>query len=132
MKKIVSIAFLSLLFFSFVGSVSANGLVPCDLTGENRCTFCDIFQLIDNIIDELLLRIIPVLSALMIAIGGGMYIISQGNPEMLARVKKLFTGIVIGLVIIYGAWAIVYLFLSVIGGAAWMGFGEGWWEIKCQ
>ncbi|MDP2910258.1 MAG: hypothetical protein Q8N58_00505 [bacterium] len=136
MRKLLLIIFLSLLFFnSFSVPVLAQedrGLVPCDLTGENRCTFCDLFIMFDNIVDFLLLRIVPILTAAMIAVGGFMYVISQGKPETLSKVKSLFTNIVIGLAIIYGAWAIVNTFLMIIGVQGWTGLREGWWQINCQ
>ena len=128
-KKIVLIVFLGLFFLIF-NSVQAAGLVPCGGPGEDVCTLCHFFVMLDNIIDFLLFRVVPVLGALMIAIGGVMYIISQGKPEMLSRVKNLFTAIIIGLVIIYGAWLIVNLFLTTIGVAEWTGLGT-WWEISC-
>jgi len=128
-KKIVLIVFLGLFFLIF-NSVQAAGLVPCGGPGEDVCTLCHFFVMLDNIIDFLLFRVVPVLGALMIAIGGVMYIISQGKPEMLSRVKSLFTAIIIGLVIIYGAWLIVNLFLTTIGVAEWTGLGT-WWEISC-
>jgi len=87
--------------------------------------------MLDNVIDFLLIYIVPSLAALMIAIGGGMYIISRGDPEMLSRAKRLFTAIVIGLLIIYGAWLIVNLFLTVIGTTIWQGPGQGWWIFPC-
>ena len=128
--------FLSLLFFnSFSGLVLAQenrGLVPCDLTGEDRCTFCDLFVLFDNVVDFLLLRIIPILTAAMIAVGGFMYVISQGKPEMLNKVRSLFTAVVIGLLITYSAWVIVNAFLMIIGVQDWTGLREGWWQINCE
>lgn len=140
MRKILLITFLGLLFFnSFPSLISVQeeqGLVPCDLTPGGPhghvCAFCDLFVLADNIIDFLLLRIIPVLAALLIALGGFMYIIGRGSPDELARVKKLFTSVGIGLLIIYGAWLIVFSFLFVFGGVAWEGFGEGWWVVYCD
>jgi hypothetical protein len=144
MRKLLLIFFLSLLFSSsfFIVSVNA-GLVPCDLTGPNRCTFCHLFVLFDNIVDFLLLPpppigppagggIVPILTAVMITVGGFMYVISQGKPETLSKVRSLFTAIVIGLVMIYGAWAIVNTFLMIIGVQGWTGLREGWWQINCQ
>lgn len=127
MKKISLILFLSLLFFSLMPiSVSAQGLVPCGNPGQPNCELCDFFIMLDNIIDFLLLDLIPVLAAIMIAIGGFMYIISRASPEKLTTVKSLFTAVAIGLLIIYGAWLIIDLFLVTIGAASWGGFGEGW------
>lgn len=141
MKKIFSIIFLSLLFFSFFIVPVNAGLVPCGLSEDDpdqsgdqtvSCTLCHFFVMIDGIIKFLLGYIVPPLAALMIAIGGGMYIIGQGKPEMLARAKKLFTSVVFGLLIIYGAWLIVNLFLTAIGTTVWEGPGQGWWIIPCD
>ena len=160
MKKIFSITFLSLLFFSFAVPIQAQwqecnssdcpkgeriqsccplpppdgGLVPCGTTCCS-CQLCDFFVMLDRIIDFLLIKIVPPLAALMIAIGGGMYIVSQGNPEMLGRAKKLFTSVVIGLIIIYGAYVIIGLFLMTIGladgtqgGPNWYDIYKSWWK----
>jgi len=158
MKKVFAVFFLSLLFFSITASlVSADcttksgefcpscpepgGLVPCGRNCDDPttskcecepCKLCDFFVMIDKWIDRLLFMVVPSLAVLMIAIGGGMYIVSQGNPEMLGRAKKLFTSVVIGLLIIYGAWLFVNTFLMAIGVAEWTGLKEGWWIIPCD
>ena len=118
------------------------GLVPCgrscddpttdDICECEPCTLCDFFVMIDKIIDFLLFYIVPPLAGLMIAIGGGMYVFAFGRSEMISRAKKLFTAVVIGLIIIYGAWVIVNTFLIAIGAAQWQGFGQGWWIIECR
>jgi len=139
MKKTILIVLLGLLFFSFFTPVYA-GLVPCGLSEDDPdqpgdqtvpCQLCHFFVMIDNIIDFLLFRIVPVLAALMIAIGGAMYIVSQGQPEKLSRAKGLFTAVVIGIIIIYGAWAIINTFLTFIGVAEWTGLNH-WWIINCE
>ena len=68
----------------------------------------------------------------MIAIGGFMYIISRASPEKLTTVKSLFTAVAIGLLIVYGAWLIINVFLMTIGALSWSGFGEGWNVINCN
>ena len=140
MKKISLILFLSLLFFSFFAIPVNAGLVPCGLSEDDpdqpgdqtvACDLCDFFVMLDNIVDFLLTRLVPVLAAIMIAIGGFMYIISRANPDQLTKVRSLLTAVAIGLLIVYGAWLIISTFLAVIGAASWEGFGEGWWIINC-
>jgi len=139
------------LFFSFAASIQA-GLVPCGLSEDDPeqpgdqtvpCKLCHFFVMLDMWIDRLLFMVVPPLAVLMIAIGGGMYIVSQGNPEMLGRAKKLFTSVVFGLLIIYGAYVIIGLFLMTIGladgtqgGPNWYDIYKSWWkegffEIPC-
>ena len=55
--------------------------------------------------------VIPVLASFMIVIAGVSYMLSQGQPEKLAAVKKIFTSIAIGLFIAYAAWIIIEMFL---------------------
>jgi len=160
MRKAFAVFFLSLLFFSLAISVvyakdadwckdipiekRVGGLVPCGracddpTTPEDEtapCKLCHFFVMIDKWIDRLLFMVVPPLAALMIAIGGGMYIISQGNPEMLGQAKKLFTSVVIGLLIIYGAWVFVNTFLMFIGINEFNQFKtlpQDWWIIPCD
>lgn len=164
MRKVLPIIFLSLLFFSLTTNVvqakdeewckdipiekRVGGLVPCgrscddpstkDIDESESCKLCSFFVMIDNWIDGLLLIFIPSIAVLMIAIGGVMYIFSQGNPEMLGRVKKLFTAVVIGLLITYGAFLIIGLLLKFIGLADWTtDIYYNWWdkglfEIPCD
>ncbi len=139
-----------LLFFPFV--VSANGyqtgLVPCGGPGD-PCTLCDFFVMFDRIIDFLLVPtiynnyfpLVPAIGALMLAIGGFMYIFAysgmgemteKGGPKLVGQAKKVFTSVVIGFIIIYGAWLLVGLFFQAIGTSEWTGLREGWWEIECD
>ena len=147
MRKAFAVFFLSLLFFSFFIVPVNAGLVPCGLSQDDLeqpgdqtvpCKLCHFFVMIDTWIDGLLFMVVPPLAALMIAIGGAMYIISKGNPEMLGRAKKLFTSVVFGLLIVYGAFLIIGLLLKFIGLADWTTeIYQNWWrdgffEIPCD
>jgi len=132
MKQIFFIIFLSLLFFSlFFNVVFARGLVPCggcaiDFVGEEcpqpepDCDLCLLFVMFGNVVNFILFKIIPSLAALMIAIGGFMYIfaysgIGGGGPEWINRANSLFKSVIIGLLIAYGAWLLVNAFFFAIG-----------------
>lgn len=117
------------------------GLVPCGrscgdpTTSEDEaepCQLCHFFVMIERWINGLLFKIIPALAALMIAIGGGMYILSRGDPEKLSQAKKLFASVALGMVIIYGAFLIIGAFLFIIGLATtpvdWNNFYQSWWK----
>ena len=111
------------------------GLVPCGTPGC-PCTFCDIFVMFDRIVDFILFRIIPPVAALMLAIGGFLYILAFANPEgagpeRLSKAKTLFKAVMIGLLIVYAAWIIVNTFFMMIGVNDWTGLREGWWTIEC-
>lgn len=145
MRKILAVIFLSLLFFSITATLvlaggtgcpkEGEGLVPCGNVPSCPCELCDLFVMIDRILDFLLFKIVPVLAALMIAIGGFMYIFAFGKPETISQAKRLFTAVAIGLLIIYGAWVIINTFFAMIGLSD---FGlkltgpDKWFIINCK
>ena len=137
MKKSFLIFSISLLFLFVlgVGQVSADDpkpLVVCDLTGENACTFCDIFVMFQGWFNGMMTVVLPTLAAFMIVIAGVSYMLSQGQPEKLLAVRKIFTSIAIGLFIAYAAWIIIELFLMTIGVVGWTGLANGGWSsINC-
>ncbi|PIR71560.1 MAG: hypothetical protein COU43_01940 [Candidatus Nealsonbacteria bacterium CG10_big_fil_rev_8_21_14_0_10_37_25] len=53
-----------------------------------------------------------------------------GSPNWIIQAKSLIWSVVIGLIIIYGAWLIVSLFFQIIGIAEWTDL-KTWWQIKC-
>lgn len=110
--------------------VHEQGIVPCRLIGENRCTLCHFFEMLNRIVNYLLFCLIPPLAILMLVIGGFLYIgaVLEFLPSGIATLsqgKRLFTSVAIGLLIAYGAWLIINLFLLALG------YKENWWEIEC-
>ncbi len=145
MKKAFLVFFLAVFVLIPLISLAA-GLVPCGGEGEPACQLCHFFVLFKNIIDFLLFKIVPPLAVLMIAIGGFMHIFAyvgpaeilsggtKGGPAMISQAKKLFSSVVIGLLIIYGAWLVVSTFFMVIGINEFNEFKtlpQNWWKINC-
>ena len=100
------------------------------------CTFCHFFVMLDGIIDFVLFQLVPVIAVLMLVIAGVMYVgaifeLVPGGWETFSRAKKIFTSIIIGLVIIYAGWLVINLFFNVIEVAEWTGLRGGWFSIKC-
>ncbi|MBU3942900.1 hypothetical protein KKA24_02865 [Patescibacteria group bacterium] len=144
-----------LLLFILLAPVSVlAGVVPCglvkddpELNGDQTvpCTLCHLFVLGDNIVTFLLKDVVPALAAFIVVIGGVMIMLSysggmvdagggkKGGPALLGQAKKLLISLAIGLVIIYGAWIFVSLFLdTIIGVKDWAGLKNGGWStINC-
>jgi len=97
-----------------------------------RCIICHIFVTLDGVIDFVLLQIVPAISTLLFIFAGLSYYQAMGTPEKLTKAKSLLFSVIIGLTIIYASWIIVNTSLSVLGVADWVGFGEGWFQIKCD
>ena len=120
------------------------GLVPCGRICDNPdtpdvneccpCTFCHIFVLLDNIVDFLLLKVVPALAILILVIGGVLFVTATGNPGLMSHARSIFKATVIALLIIYGAWLIVSTILAFMGVLDWVWpptWSEGWYDITC-
>jgi FtsH-binding integral membrane protein len=130
-QNLLGIAVLAL-FFLFSGNqilaACPTGLVPCG-TSDCPCTFCNIFALIDNILDFVIFNILLPVAALILIIGGFFLLIAGGNPEQFNRAKSILTAAVIGLVIIFVAFIFIGTFLKYIGLAQWTtDIYHSWWE----
>ena len=116
----------------------AAGLVPCGGPGEHPCTLCDFFVLLNNIVDFLLFKLVPPIALLLLIIGGAMFLVSTGNPNTVSQGRAIVTSVVIGLVIIYGAYFFIGLILQSIGLSRWTrDIYHNWWdkgifEIQCN
>ena len=131
-KHLLILTVLPALFFSLPpGTVSAEPLVPCGGEGQDPCEFCHIFVLLDNIIKFVLQDLVPPIAILMFVIAGGMYFMAAEDPSKAGKAKSLLTSIIIGLLIIYGAYLLVGLFFTAIGVASWTGL-ENWFIYPCQ
>lgn len=120
------------------------GFVPCgrscddpntDLNECESCQLCHFFMMLDRIVDFVLFTLVPIVAVLMLVIGGIMYIgavfeFLPGGPELLGQAKRILTSVVLGLIVIFGAWLIINAFLTIIGIAEWTGLGN-WFEITC-
>ncbi len=126
--------------------VHYEGLVPCgkdvwisedeeglneSIIGHVPCQFCHIFIMLAGIISFLLTRLIPILAVGMLLVAGIMYYLALGSPEKLKKANKVFTGVLYGLVLIYGAWLIIGALFSILGVAEWTGLQSGWYKIDC-
>lgn len=136
MNKLTNLIVLSLLFVPL--TVSGAGLVPCGGEGEAACQLCHLFEMAKNIIDFLLLPpsgLLFVIGTLLFIIAGMMYIVAKlfapDSTNMLSQANKVMTSVVIGLVIVFGAWIFVNTFFAVIGVAEWTGLDQGWWTVSC-
>lgn len=126
------------------------GLVPCgkeislsydldvdgNLTGYIQqvlvpCEFCHLFVMLNRLIRFTLSELVPLLSIGMLVIAGIMFFFAQGNTNRLGKAKQLFTGVVFGLAIIYGAWLIVSGLLSLVGATEWTGLQGQWFKFDC-
>lgn len=97
----------------------SGGLVPCGNPGQEACTSEDLTGMIGNVFDFVAFQIVPTLAIIGFVVAGIIMITSGGDPGKFNQGKSAMVAIAVGLMIVYLAWAIVKLFIDVIGGAEW-------------
>jgi len=108
MRKILPISLICLIFF-FVGVQIVFGVEkPAGLNLPD----ITIQELLKNIFN-LVAGIVATLAALIIVIGGIMWMTAGGDDQQVTNARKMITAAVIGLIIVGGAVGIVNLILQI-------------------
>lgn len=79
------------------------------------CTICHVFILGQNILNELIFKIVPLVGALIAVWAGFRMILERGNPTEWNKAKQMLWYVFLGVLIIYGAWIIVNTILVATG-----------------
>ena len=127
---LITFLFLSLLFL-MPAQTQAAGLVPCGGSGEEACTFCDFFVMINGIIRFVMFNLVPPIAVLMLVVGGVMFFFGGAKPGLLIQAKAVITSVVMGLLIIFCAWVIVNTIIQKIGIVQAPSVLQ-WYDIGCQ
>lgn len=129
--KIVSgVILLSIIILIASSNFAQAALVPC--SGPD-CTFCHFFLLFQNLFNFAIKIMAPLLATAFIVYGGYMYLISAGNTSKLEAAKKILKNTVIGLLIVYGSYAIASsLIVSLVPNASDFGFNGGTFSFSCK
>ena len=91
-------------------SHSMSQIIPC----TNKCTLEDVFTLINNIINFTFKYLLLPFIVLLFVYAGASYFMAINAPEKKVKLFKLLWRIVLGLVLILGAWLIVKTILLVL------------------
>ncbi len=114
------------------------GLIPCGQATPNPgtpwdetdpCELKHVFILLQTLLNFAILWVIPIALALLAVASGVIFYFSakMEAPDPIAKVKSLWRAAGIGLIIIFSAWFIVSLFLTIFGYQVGV-FGP-WWQI---
>ncbi len=133
-RKNVGAYIASALLFLIPIAVSAaqnKGLVPiCNGIGRNGqpasgplyCTPCDLYQLVQNIINFLIQLSVPI-GILLLAYAGILLFSANGDPSKITKARRIFSSAVIGLGIALSAWLLVQTFVNMLVSST---FKSGW------
>ncbi len=104
------------LLLSSTAFAQQEGILPaCGGAGQPACTICNLFQLIDNLVRIVIVGLVPAIAGLIIAIAGFKFLVNQDNADVMEKSKKIILMVIIGLLLIYGSYAIVGAIFSGMG-----------------
>ncbi|NBS68191.1 hypothetical protein EBT31_04660 [bacterium] len=87
----------------------------CQCRAQGICSLAELVQIAVNII-ILILGISGTVALLMFIYGGWNWVFAQGRPEYIQTGKDTMKHAIIGLAIIFGAYAMINFLIAVIGG----------------
>jgi len=130
-KKIIILTVLVFIFFPvFVQAVSFWPLVPCGTSvNPTPCNQCDLFRLLKNIIDFVLIGLMPPAAAILFVWGGFLILMGGANPSLISQGKSIFWNTAIGVAIISSSWLITN---TIIRSVAADNIAPEWWKFECR
>ena len=113
----------------------SGGVLPCGKnvddpdTAWNECNACDLCSMVlmGQLTITFLIKITAFAAALAIAFAGYVYVFAVGKEELIRTAKEMIKYSLIGVIIIFLAWAIVDSVLSTLGYIDPM--GDSWYTI---
>lgn len=145
--KFSTIIVISLSLFLIAGSALAVDwwpIVPCGLNepapGQLRlddsyyqsCTNCDLFKLAKNIIDFILMGLMPPVAVLLFVWAGFLILTAGASPGNFNRGTKIFSTTFWGIVIIMLSWMITNTLIKSLVNPDIVNPNTPWWEFQCK
>jgi len=105
-------------------------IVPCGAAGD-PCNFCDLFTLVNNIVNFFVKDLAFPLAIVALLYGSVMWITAGGDPGKVEKGRKAITYAIYGIVIVFAAWLIVDTVLKALleGGVGNIKGWGPWYEI---
>ncbi len=138
-KQNLTKTFASLVMLLCFLTIAGAGTVLADNTNTtgsfvtcqgSSCDMCELLHTIMRVVNFCIKVFIPLIAVALIAWGGFMMVIQlkEGGADAAENAKKIITAAIIGLVIVYGGWAIVDMFMQHMTG----GTKVKWYDIPCS
>ncbi len=132
-KKIPIVMFSVFLFVTLsqtVFAVSWWPLVPCGTSvNPTPCNQCDLLKLLKNIIDFVLIGLMPPAAAILFVWGGFLILMGGANPGWITQGKSIFWNTAMGVAIISSSWLITN---TIVRSIAADNVAPEWWKFECR
>src|SRR3989344_4898543 len=107
----------------------AAGKIKLDPSYYQPCNQCDLLKLLKNIIDFVLIGLMPPAAAILFVWGGFLILMGGANPGWITQGKSIFWNTVMGIAIILASWLITN---SIIRSLAEDNIAPEWWKLECS
>jgi hypothetical protein len=134
MKKYLFLVLIVLFFvspFLVQASILEGPLVQCGTTkNPNPCTLCDIFKLVQTIINFISVGLF-ILAPIFIVVGGLMILLAGAKPSNLETGKSIIKNAIIGVIIALLAWVVINTLFNTLVSEDKSKFPGPWNTIQC-
>ncbi len=93
------------------------------------CNRCDLLKLFKNIIDFVLIGLMPPAAAILFVWGGFLILMGGANPGWISQGKSIFWSTAVGVAIVSGSWLITN---TIIRSLADDNVAPEWWKLECR
>src|SRR3989344_2134587 len=129
-KIIVLFVLVFILMPVFVQAVSWLPIVPCGTSANpTPCNQCDLLKLLKNIIDFVLIGLMPPAAAILFVWGGFLILMGGANPGWISQGRSIFWSTAVGVAIVLASWLITN---SIIRSLAADNVAPEWWKFQCS
>ena len=109
-------------------------IVPCggtnsDGSAQPSCTPCDIFLLVQKVVNFVIFGITGPIAAFMVLLAGGMMLLGGATPSTFSRGKAILTNTLFGVAIILLAWVVTTFLIKMIAPNSET--GNNWYNFTC-
>jgi len=134
-KKILILSAVLVVTLATILPLIASAKIVPDCVGADGqpgpCDLCDFFKLITNIFKFITLSLVPPLAALLALIAGFLFLTSGGSEQRVSQAKKIFTNLIIGLVVVYVSWLVINSVIVIIAKNITGFTKESWYNFNC-
>jgi len=107
---------------------------PSLCVNEPECTvcehsFCDMFTMVQNILEFLMTIILVPLALFAVILAGALYLLGSMKPSWLSMAKQIWTSALIGFVVILCSWLIIN---TLVNNVFKWNKGENWAKLECN
>ncbi len=123
-------------FILHEGRMTGTGFVPCGLSYNNPdtpwnerepCRFSHLFIMIKIILDFLFWNLMPLVLVVMVVVSGLIFYLSLGDPNVIVRIKAIWSSVGKGLLIMFFGWTAISIIMAIMG---YTGIFGPWWQIS--